>query len=592
MATIIDSLFLELGIDVSKFSKDQQRALEKIKQFESQTKRAADKASTHVKKVGEAFRDITDDTSVGRSARRLDTMAVKLKSLGQAGRVSGGVTGGLGMMAEGLGSLLSPATLAIAAVTALGAGVWDFDKKMTAANATIYRQAQLSGMNAKSLWAWGEAAKSVGASPEAVTGGIASLQTSIEGMGIGAGNATPQLIALARLGVGYNFKGGVNVKQLFERVHQLAKQSGYKNLGALRALTAPVMDSAEFALATDPDFNPNHLRSQIKHMEPQGFGAVFAEAVESQKRLGLLSASKDTLMERVYGATHSVFDTIAAGIQQLVGYVAKLLTLTEEGAHWIAGIAKHFGVLAHGAAAGAKSGGVAGAIVGALGGYETPHAGPTGRKMVPLVRALMAQGLSQGDAEAIAGNFMQESSLRPFVHNGQHFGLAQWDAQRQALARRKGFNLNTEAGQVGFTAWELHNTAYGRAAVAAMAKAKTPAAKALAFDKFFERAGDLTMKNGKLAPRNLSAVNRIWYAEEVAATMAAASRMLTAASAHHTTVHNRVTSSTRIGDIHVHTPTTDPRGHADAVRSGLSRQPLLNAPAQHLVALATSGPSG
>ena len=92
MATIIDSLFLELGIDVSKFSKDQQRALEKIKQFESQTKRAADKASTHVKKVGEAFRDITDDTSVGRSARRLDTMAVKLKSLGQASRVSGGVT--------------------------------------------------------------------------------------------------------------------------------------------------------------------------------------------------------------------------------------------------------------------------------------------------------------------------------------------------------------------------------------------------------------------------------------------------------------------------------------------------------------------
>ena len=282
MPTIIDSLFLELGIDVSKFSKDQQRALEKIKQFETETRKSADKAAARVKTVGHAFRDIADETAIGASARRLDTMAVKLKALGQAGRVSGGVSGGLGMMAEGLGMLLSPATLALTAVTALGAGVWDFDKKMTAANATIFRQAQLSGMSAKNLWAWGEAAKSVGASPTSITGGIASLQTAVTGMGIGAGSATAQLVALARLGgVGYNFQSGVDIKSLFERVHQLAKKNGYKNLGALRALTMPVMNDAMFELATSPTFNPDNLQSKIKHLEPPGFGKILAGAVKS-----------------------------------------------------------------------------------------------------------------------------------------------------------------------------------------------------------------------------------------------------------------------------------------------------------------------
>jgi hypothetical protein len=235
--TIIDSLFLELGIDTSKFSKDQTKALAKIAQFESQSKRSAGKAADAVKTVGAAFRDLAKDSRVGSSANAIDGLATKLKNLGMSMRVSGGAASPLGAMTQGLGMLLSPAALGVAAVGLLGKGMWDLNKNMTAANATMFRQSQLSDMNANSLWAWGEAAKTVGANPQDITGGISSVQTAIAGMMVGAGNATPQLVALSRLGLGWNAQNGLDddqVTKMFSKVHELAAAKGYKNISTRR----------------------------------------------------------------------------------------------------------------------------------------------------------------------------------------------------------------------------------------------------------------------------------------------------------------------------------------------------------------------
>jgi hypothetical protein len=151
--TIIDSLFLELGIDTSKFSKDQQRALSKIQQFEGQVKRTSGNARGQIKTVGDAFRDLTKDSRLGASAGHFENLADKIKMLGMSMSVSGGAGAPLGLMARGLGALLSPAALGAAAIGVVGAEVWDFNKRMTAANATIYRNAQLSNMAGKNMWA-------------------------------------------------------------------------------------------------------------------------------------------------------------------------------------------------------------------------------------------------------------------------------------------------------------------------------------------------------------------------------------------------------------------------------------------------------
>jgi hypothetical protein len=118
LPTVIDSLFLELGIDVSKFSKDQQKAIAKIQQFESQTKRAAGNARGQVATVGAAFRDLANDSRLGSSASQVENLATKFKNLGISLQASGGAGMAVGGMARGLGMLLSPAALGAAAVFA------------------------------------------------------------------------------------------------------------------------------------------------------------------------------------------------------------------------------------------------------------------------------------------------------------------------------------------------------------------------------------------------------------------------------------------------------------------------------------------
>ena len=339
MPTVIDSLFLELGIDTSKFSSDQKKALEKISKFETQSKRSADKAAGAVKTVGKAFRDIADDTAIGSSARRLDTFSMKLRALGQSAQVSGGMGSPLGKMAEGLGMLMSPATLGVAALGMLGAAAWDFNKKMTAANATIFRQSQLAGMNSKNLWSWGEAAHMVGAQPQDITGGIAALQTAITGMGIGAGNASAQLVALARLGgIRWNFQSGVDTTQLFERVHQLAAQRGYKNLGSLRALTAPLMTEAMWNLATDPKFDPAKLHGQIAKMAPANLSGIIKSSLESQKLLGKKDIAAAVVAEQGYSILQNPMDRLIGLMTNLLADTSAILRWTIKTAGWISDI--------------------------------------------------------------------------------------------------------------------------------------------------------------------------------------------------------------------------------------------------------------
>lgn len=593
MPTIIDSLFLELGIDTSKFSKDQQAALAKIAEFERRSKKGAKGASQAVKTVGEAFRDIADDSRIGTGAHRLDTLATKLKGLGQAAQVSGGAGTPLGKMAEGLGALLSPAALGIAAVGLLGKGMWDLNEKMTATNATIFRQAQLSGMNAKNLWAWGEAARTVGAQPQDITGGISSLQTAVTGMGIGAGNATGQLVALARLGgIGWNFQSGVNIPQLFERVHELAKARGYRNLGALRALTAPLMNGAMWALATDPAFNPDKLQGYIKGLAPPSFGKVLRGSLESQKLLGKKDIMEAVLAERAYGGIQNPMQALVGLMTNLLAAVNTMLGWTIKIADWIAKIAEHFGIKPVGDLAGRLATAMMGAPVGAMiGGVSVRGRLPSDfdAKQAMAMRALMGRGMSRNEAAALIGNASQESSLNPFATNdhGAHIGLFQLDKSRQKqFAKAFGYAIGSKAvsarqqflDQVVFAQMELASSQ--SAAARKMAAAHDLYGKTRAFEKYDERPGDHSFGR------------RLVFAQEAYENAASVARMQAAYSRRHGVINRNVTHHTRIGEVNVHTQATDANGMAKGARHALTTHPLLGPVEQHQVTLSTSAVAG
>lgn len=586
--TIIDSLFLELGIDTTKFSKDQSKALSKIQQFETQTKRSSGKAADAVKTVGQAFRDISKDSSFGATTAHLDSFAKKLKALGQSAQVSGGAGSPFGMIAEGLGMLLSPAALGVAAVGLLGKGMWDLNKNMSAANATMFRQSQLSDINANSLWAWGEAAKIVGANPQDITGGISSVQTAIAGMMVGAGNATPQLVALSRLGLGWNAQNGLDdaqVSQMFSKVHQLAAAKGYKNLGGLKSLTGPLMNDAMFALATSPNFDPATMQGQIKGMEPTNLADILQKSLKSQEVLGKLGIQKDLLAETAYGGEQGLLQAVVTILTSMLGLVSRIADFLTSPKKIIDG-AKSIGDAVVDAASHAPD---AVAEIGQrLKNIASPSARGLRSKMSRGMQALMSAGLSRDDAASMIGNMAQESTMSPFVTNGSHAGLMQWDKTRQAdFRKRYGYQIGSFVvpeekqfnDQIQFALTELQTT--HRAAAIAQAKANGLMAKTSAI---------MALDEG---PKDNSLARRVDFAEQ-ASRLADVAGMVQAAATKAGSVQHNVTSETTIGDVHVHTNATDPSSHVNAVRRGLSdaTQPLADPAAQATVSLATRGMTG
>jgi hypothetical protein len=529
MPTVIDSLFLELGIDTAKFSKDQKVALEKIQEFESRTKRAAKGSRDALSSVSEAFHGLADN--------------------------AGQFSGPLNSMSRGLGMLLTPARLLGAAVGLVGYEMWDLNKVMTANNAAIARQAQLTNMGASAMWSWAEAAKTVGANPMEVAGGISSLQTAITGMGIGAGNATPQLIALARLGVPFNFSTGADIGGMFTRVNALAAARGFQNLGALRALTGPVMNDAEFALATNPNTTPADIQKWISDRKSVTLGNTLTESLKSQEILGKLGISKDILAETAYGGEQGL-------MQAVVELLTKLLDLTNTMVGYLGTIAGFFGGVANKVSGAISMGRLGGSMPSSVGGRQAAAMG-----------YLMRHGLLPTEAAAVVGNLSYESGgMNPLASNKGHLGLAQWDASRQSnFARFAGYRMGDSSvspdkqfsDQLAFL---LTEPEFSKAHVM-MSRAHSLSEAARAFMDFDEKPGLL----------DASAASRFGLAQQALASYSSSS------------VQSSVNNNIHIRTGNIVTQATDGTGIAKDFSKELNTHPLLGPLATQTVTLASRG---
>lgn len=591
MPAIIDSLFLELGIDTTKFSADEKKALAKIQQFEASSKRAAAGASSSVKSVGAAFRDLASESRIGASADRLDNLADKFKGLGASIGASGGMGAPFGAMAKGLGMLLSPAALGAAAIGLVGAEVWDFNKDMTAMNATLARNAELSGMSTANLWAMGEATKTVGGNPAAVEASIAGLQTAFAGAAIGVGNATSQLVGMARLspyGARFNPGGigaGANEESLFKAVRTMYLQRGRAQTMAL-VTQYGLMNEDQANLAMSPGGWAEYqkalaLSKTIK--APGGFESVVRESLKSQVGLGEMDIQKAINAEQAYGG-------IQAPMQTIVGLVTSILAVLNGILGGISTLVNFFtgGKVADAAQNAASS--VKDFLNEKAPGLLATHSPDAVRQREMIALDVLRKGKqSELNAEAMVGNFAQENGqFDPFAtsDNGKHIGIAQLDQTRQAaFAKWAKYKIGSTSvspmkqliDQVNFSLFELKNT-HGKAQRAMDAETSL-LGKTVAFQNLDEMPG---------AGDN-SFLKRFGFAREAQALMA----MLNAAtSTPATAVHHTVTSETKIGDIHVHTPSTDPKAHGAAIRSDLNSQPLLSPAAMGALSLSTRGMTG
>lgn len=136
-----------------------------------------------------------------------------------------------------------------------------------------------------------------------------------------------------------------------------------------------------------------------------------------------------------------------------------------------------------------------GVILGDLPGGETaaPAASPSSASTRQKVMSyFMAQGWSREDAAALAANAFKESSFNPKAGVGTaHQGLFQWDAARRAqILHGTGidvWNSGVDA-QLRAAQWELTHTE--AAAGAGLRKQSGAGAKAIYLDRYYERSGD------------------------------------------------------------------------------------------------------
>ena len=259
MATVIDSLLIELGLDTSKFNAAQKKSVDQLRKFDEQASKSSKNAQRGAKDMGEGFEKARD----------------ALISFG---------------------------------VAVFGtAGFTNFVNTMTTANAALGRNANLFSMSARELDAWGSVLKTVGGDADQFQSSLQNLQSGVAQIKLGnAAMMTP----LARLGALSSIdvnKGTVDIYKLADALAAFKKENG---------------EQLTFTLAQQLGINKETYMvlsrgsSSVKSLYDQYYklsGVTeqnTAAAQKFQSELGVLSqamsGAKNQIMDQLYPAMGSL----------------------------------------------------------------------------------------------------------------------------------------------------------------------------------------------------------------------------------------------------------------------------------------------
>ena len=148
MATVIDTLFMELGIDSSRFSREAKQAVSKLDD------------------MTEAFEKA--EAKTGKSGKGLDKHAEKVK---QNVKQAKNLTEAMGKVAKGAAALFALVT---------GSNALDkLIREAAEANVQLDNLSRNIGMSRNQLQAWGGMAEMAGGSAEGMKGSLAGLSMGI-----------------------------------------------------------------------------------------------------------------------------------------------------------------------------------------------------------------------------------------------------------------------------------------------------------------------------------------------------------------------------------------------------------------------------
>ena len=270
MPTVIDSLLIELGLDASKFDRQQKKSVEELRKFDEQNRK-------------------TNKTAI-KGAKDMTTGFDKLAS-----------------------SLIS---IGVAAVSLNS--IKEFVSRSISSNAQLQRTAQLLNMNSRDLDAWGAAVRTVGGTQEGfynslqhITSGIAKFQ-----QGLGGGEV---MTSLALLGV-QTKNGAVNLYQLSDALQNYEKRYGEQK--ALNLAQQLGLDQGTFQLLRQGGAAVKTLHDQMYGQSGKS-DVLGQQSEELQKKWATIKQEFSGLSDELYSSLIPALDKLADSLIKVLGITNK-----------------------------------------------------------------------------------------------------------------------------------------------------------------------------------------------------------------------------------------------------------------------------
>ena len=259
MATVIDSLMIELGLDTSKFSKAQQKTVEDLRKVEQANEKTQKTIQQNSKNTAEGFEKARD----------------ALISFG---------------------------------VAAFGTRAFtNFVGTMVAGNAALARNAQLFNLSARELDSWGGVLKSVGGNADEFADSLQNLQSGVAGVKLGNSAILTPLARLGALGAVDINKGTVDIYKLSDALKKFRDANGeqltYTLAQQLGLNKATFMVLEQGSDTVRKLYNESYKLSGINEENTK-------QAQRLQKEWGNVSNSfgkaKNKVMDELYPALHDL----------------------------------------------------------------------------------------------------------------------------------------------------------------------------------------------------------------------------------------------------------------------------------------------
>jgi hypothetical protein len=570
MATVIDSLLIELGIDASKFNSEQKKIVDELK-----------KVAAEAEKTSKATVDSTKKTSVENkkaSDQEKKTHDEKKKAEGENkkfGEESTKRAKQTQLDNKNIGESFSRITLAAASFGASLIGlkeIAEFSTNLSLANASLGRTSQLLGRPPEEIQAWGKVFEAGGDKAGAFANTLDNILSRVAAIK----NNGPLLQEIARQRVDPSKFLDYTAEDPAKMFNILAFADAIKKLKATYGTTTAQNFAASMGATPEQYLILIKSREELEKLYNLSLAKVAvdseitSQAAKTQEQITKLDQAflrvgqnvQESLAPKM-GFFRDVLIDIANSFSDLDDKSQKFITNLGSSSvllATLAGLAGIAGIFVPALLPVAVALGTAAVGTGAVavGKWAQGNTSKEGLSPQSLMEFYMSKGLDKEHAAALVGNAMQESSLNihsPSTYKGKGYeGLFQLSPERQGQYKAKhGKEYKNSSWQemAAYSLEEMETTEKDQSAMFRSMHGVANLAK--------QFSNDVQRPNAALAAND----KRSAYA------MQAFSNYTDPSLNSSTSNIKNNTSSVQTGDIHIHTQATEGAGIGDSLSSHL-----------------------